>query len=209
METSGPFPTLVGGRVRLEPLCEEHVEGLLAAATEDRATFGYTSVPRTRDDLVAHVRALLDERAAGQAVPFTQVRAIDGAPVGMTRFLALRSRPNAEAPYAVEIGGTWLAASAQRTGINIEAKLLLLTEAFDTWHVGRVDFKTDARNERSRRAIAALGATLEGVLRNWQPSHAPGEETLLRDSAMYSITAAEWPAVRDRLRERLDSRSPS
>ena len=116
----------------------------------------------------------------------------------------MRSRSTADPPYAVEIGGTWLAASAQRTGINIEAKLLLLTHAFDTWSVGRVDFKTDARNERSRGAIAALGATFEGILRNWQPSHAPGEEGRLRDSAMYSITAVEWPAVRSHLNERLD-----
>lgn len=203
VDTSDRLPTLIGRLVRLEALREAHVDGLLAAATEDRATFGYTSVPRTRGDLVAQVRELLDARDSGEAVPFAQVRVVDGTPVGMTRFLSLRTRGAADAPYAVEIGGTWLAASAQRTGINVEAKTLLLAHAFDAWNAGRVDFKTDARNERSRRAIAALGATFEGVLRNWQPSHVPGEEPRLRDSAMYSITAEEWPKVRELLSARL------
>ena len=123
--------------------------------------------------------------------------------VGCTRFLTIRRRSRDSAPFAVEIGGTWLSASAQRTGVNVEAKLLLLAHAFDAWGVGRVDFKTDARNAPSRAAIAALGATFEGVLRNWQPSHVPGEEALLRDSAMYAVTDADWPAVRARLEARL------
>jgi RimJ/RimL family protein N-acetyltransferase len=106
-------------------------------------------------------------------------------------------------PYAVEIGGTWLAASAQGTGINVDAKLLLLTHAFEHWQVGRVDLKTDARNERSRNAIARIGATFEGVLRSWQPSLVAGEEGRLRDTAMFSIVAGEWPAVRARLDQRL------
>jgi RimJ/RimL family protein N-acetyltransferase len=99
----------------------------------------------------------------------------------------------------VEIGGTFLAASAQRTGINTEAKLLLLEHAFDVLGVGRVDLKTDARNDRSRNAMLRIGATFEGVLRNWQPSLVPGEEGLLRDSALYSITDREWPEVREHL----------
>jgi RimJ/RimL family protein N-acetyltransferase len=106
-------------------------------------------------------------------------------------------------PYAVEIGGTWLAASAQRTGVNVEAKLLLLDQAFERWRVGRVDFKTDARNLRSRTAILALGARFEGVLANWQPSQAPGEEAALRDSALYAILATDWPDVRGALVARL------
>jgi RimJ/RimL family protein N-acetyltransferase len=197
------IPTLAGSFVRLEPLGEHLLDGLVQAANEDRMTFGYTSVPRTRGELAEQIRTLLVGRAAGDTVPFAQLRANDGAPVGMTRFLTLRSRPGEDHPYAVEIGGTWLSASAQRTGINIEAKLLLLTFAFETLNVGRVDFKTDARNERSRQAIASLGATFEGILRNWQPSHVPGEEQQLRDSAMFSITASDWPTVRPRLRARL------
>ena len=86
---------------------------------------------------------------------------------------------------------------------RVEAKLLLLDHAFDVWEVGRVDFKTDARNARSRTAIEALGATFEGVLRNWQPSHAEGEDGLLRDTAMFAIVVADWPEVRSGLVARL------
>jgi RimJ/RimL family protein N-acetyltransferase len=103
----------------------------------------------------------------------------------------------------VEIGGTWLSSSAQRTAMNTEAKLLLLTHAFEQWGVGRVDLKTDARNERSRNAMARIGGTFEGVLRQWQPSQVVGEENLLRDSAMFSVIAAQWPEVRDALKSRL------
>lgn len=104
---------------------------------------------------------------------------------------------------AIEIGFTWLAASAQGTGINAEAKLLLIDHAFASLGVARVDIKTDARNTRSRRAIEALGASFEGVLRSWSASWAPGEEGLLRDSAVYSVIAAEWPAIKRRLSARI------
>jgi RimJ/RimL family protein N-acetyltransferase len=111
-------------------------------------------------------------------------------------------------PYAVEVGGTWLAHFAQRTGINVEAKLLLFTYAFETLGLARVDLKTDARNQRSRRAIERLGARFEGVLRNWSPSWAPGEAGRLRDSAMFSVVEAEWPEVRARLHAVLGTRRP-
>lgn len=185
-------PRLVGRLVRLEPLSDAYIDALHAAADADRTTFGYTSVPGTRDGMTAHVHGLLAAAARAEVVPFAQIRASDNTTVGMTRYLTLRWHGDRVTPYAVEIGGTWLAASAHGTGINVEAKLLLLTHAFDTWQVGRVDFKTDARNQRSRRALAAIGATFEGILRNWQPSHALGEEARLRDSAMYSITSSEW-----------------
>ena len=193
------MPPLSGRLVRLDPLDLGHVDALTAASGEDDATYGFTTVPRTRAAMRDHTEVLLAERDAGEVVPFAQVRVADGRPVGMTRFLLMRWMPGATTPYAVEIGGTWLAAGAQRTGINREAKLLLLSCAFDGWGVERVDFKTDARNQRSRSAIEALGARYEGVLRRWQPSHVPGEEGRLRDSAMYSITADEWPEVRDGL----------
>ena len=190
---------LKGRIVRLEPLAEAHVDGLVVAAGEDRGTYGYTAVPHGRGEMLAYVRDLL----CTETVPFAQVRVADSSPVGVTRFLTLRTRPGEQVPYAVEIGGTWLAASAQRTGINVEAKFLLISHAFEVWKAGRVDFKTDARNSRSRAAIAALGATFEAVLRNWQPSLVPGEEHQLRDSAMYSIVESEWPAVRRGLAARL------
>ena len=119
--------------------------------------------------------------------------------LGSTRFLALRWFSGRGFPDAVEIGGTWLAASAQRTGANTEAKLLMLTHAFETWNVQRVDFKTDARHARSRAAIERLGAQFDGIMRNWQASLVPGEEGQARDSAMYSIIPSEWPAIRSRL----------
>lgn len=194
---------LVGRLVRLEPLTLDHVDALTAAAAESRATYDWTTVPSGVDATRRYVDALL---ASDDDVPFAQVRVADGTPVGVTRFLTLRRRPDDGRLFAVEIGGTWLAASAQRSGINTEAKLLLLTHAFEAWEVGRVDLKTDARNERSRDAIARIGATFEGVLRSWQPSHAACDEPgALRDTAIFSIVAAEWPAVKDRLRARLDS----
>ena len=203
MDVVAGTATLPGRLVRLDPLVEAHVDGLLTAAGEDRATFGFTTVPRDREHMLRYVAELVALRAAGEAVAFAQVRVADERVVGCTRFLTIRRRSGEVAPFAVEIGGTWLRASAQRTGINVEAKLLLLGHAFDTWGVGRVDFKTDARNAQLCAAIAALGATFEGVLRNWQPSHVPGEEARLRDSAMYAVADADWPGVRARLVARL------
>ncbi len=104
---------------------------------------------------------------------------------------------------AVEIGWTWLGASAQRTGINVEAKRLLFAYAFEVLGLVRVDLKTDARNERSRVAMARLGARFEGILRSWSPSRVAGEEGLLRDSAMFSVVTAEWPEVKAALDARL------
>lgn len=198
-----PISTLQGRLVRLEPLRLDHVEALCRAASGHRDSFGFTAVPDGLDATRAYVRQLVDQAAAGMMVPFAQVRVADDAPVGATRFFTMRHRDGASVPYAVEIGGTWLAASAQRTGINVEAKLLLFDHAFVEWGVERVEIRTDARNERSRQAIARLGATFEGVLRSWQPSHVVGEEDRLRDSAMYSVIAAEWPEVRRGLRGRL------
>ncbi|HEX9504936.1 MAG TPA: GNAT family protein [Acidimicrobiia bacterium] len=200
-------PVLTGERVVLTPLTTAHVEGLILASAEDRATYQLTSfVPDGRRQVEEHVQDRLRDAASGEVVPFAQVRVADGRAVGSTMFLNLRRRAEEPELYAVEIGGTWLAASAQRTGINIEAKLLLLTHAFDVWQVGRVDLKTDARNDRSRAAIAALGAQFEGTLRGWQPSQVRGEEQRQRDTAMYSIMASEWPDVRTLLRDRLARR---
>jgi N-acetyltransferase len=188
------IPTLVGPHVRLEPVAERHVPDLVAAASEDRASYAFTTVPDAAG-MAGYVRAIL---ADPTTLGFAQVRAAGGRAVGVTRFHHLRCL-DGTTPYAVEIGGTWLAASAQGTGLNKAAKLLLLTHAFETWGVRRVEMLTDARNARSRAAIASLGAVFEGVLRSWQPSRAPGEEGLTRDTAIFSIVAAEWPAVRDRL----------
>ena len=192
-------PQLSGERVRLVPLTADHVDGLVAAAAEDRSTYGWTTVPDGSAATVAYVAELLAAQQAGEVVPFAQLEARSGRPLGCTRYAQLRRLPGAELPYTVEIGGTWLAASAQRSGINREAKRLLLGHAFEHWQVTRVELRTDARNERSRTAIAALGAAFEGVLRSAQPSAARGETGRLRDTAVFSVLAAEWPGVRDRL----------
>lgn len=192
-------PALVGVSVHLEPLKWEHVADLVRAATQDRSQYGYTSVPGDADAMRRHVGGLLGEFAAGTAVPFVQVDAETGRVVGMTRYLTLRYRPRASVPFALEIGGTWLTGSAQRTRVNTEAKFLLLRHAFEEWGVARVDIKTDDRNERAKVAISRVGATFEGVLRKWQPSQVKGEETSYRDTAMFSIIDEEWPAVAVRL----------
>ena len=196
--TGGPFD-LRGEVVHLLPMSLDHVDGLVAAATEDRTTFGYTEVPADEASMTAHVTHLLDLHARGTDVPFTTCDARTGRVLGATRFLWLRSYFGGETPDAVEIGGTWLAASAQRTGANTDAKLVMLAHAFDVWGVQRLDLKTDARNARSRVAIERLGAQLDGVMRNWQPSYVPGEEGRARDTALYSIIPSEWAAIHERL----------
>jgi RimJ/RimL family protein N-acetyltransferase len=194
---------LTGRHVELVPLAREHTTALLAAATADRSTYGYTEVPATPEHMADYVERLLAGRDGGTDVPFAQRRRADGVLVGCTRFLELRHWRGRAEPDEVEIGGTWLAADAQRTPINTEAKLLLLTHAFETWRVWRVAVATDARNERSRRAIERLGARLEGVLRHHRPSTVTGEEGRPRDTALYAITDDDWPHVRATLLDRL------
>jgi len=199
-------PELTGGRVRLEPLSLDHAADLAEAGREDRATYAFTWVPDGPAGVDAYLASVLGQAEAGELVPFAQVRLVDGRAVGATSYGNLRPWPDGSGLSAVEVGWTWLAGSAQRTGINLEAKLLLLTHAFEVFGVARVDLKTDARNERSRRAIEGLGARFEGVLRSWSPSWAAGEEGRLRDSAMFSVVADEWPAVAANLRDRLARR---
>ncbi len=195
---------LRGSQVQLEPLGQSHVPGLMLAAEEDRSSYAYTLVPRA-DETADYVAGQL---ARDGVTPFAQVRLQDGTVVGCTSFCNPRTWPGREELCAIEIGWTWLAASAQRTGINAEAKLLLLSHAFEMLRGARADLKTDARNQRSRRAIERLGARFEGVLRNWSPSWAPGEEGKLRDSAIFSVTAAEWPAVKSSLANRITRPAP-
>lgn len=198
---------LEGTRVRLEPLQLSHLDGLVEAAQEGRDRFALTTVPDGVEAMRAYVEGTIALRDHNEAVPFTTIDARTGRIVGSTRFCnfehwlwpaAHRPRP-AEIPDAVEIGYTWLAASAQRTGLNREAKLLMLQVAFDRWEAFRVTLKTDARNERSRTAIAGIGAKLDGVLRSGAAASDGGP----RDSAIFSILASEWPEVRARLEESL------
>lgn len=199
-----PF-TMRGAHVELLPLDVAHADALAVAGSLDRSAYGYTEVPVGVEGMARYIAKLLGQRDADAAVPFAQRRRADGRLVGCTRFMELRWWWDRAAPAEVEIGGTWLAGDVQRTPLNTEAKLLLLTHAFEEWGVGRVALCTDARNARSRRAIERIGARLEGVLRHHRPSTAPGEAGQLRDSALYSITDDDWPAVRDGLRSRLSS----
>jgi RimJ/RimL family protein N-acetyltransferase len=197
-------PVLQGSLVRLEPLSVSHSTDLADAADEDRSTFGHTWVP-SRLDIGRYVGHQLQQAELGKLTPLVQVRRSDDRAVGCTAYWDPRAWPGRPGePCAVEIGWTWLAASAQGTGINVDAKLLLLRHAFEQLGVARVDIKTDARNHRSRSAIEGLGATFEGILRKWSRSWVPGEEGRLRDSAMYSIIDVEWPACELHLRRRLD-----
>ncbi len=140
-------------------------------------------------------------------LPFAQRDLGSGAVVGCTRFLYPYWWRGRTDPDEVEIGGTWLGADAQRTPINTEAKLLLLTHAFETFGVWRVSICTDERNTRSRTAIERIGATFEGVQRSHRVRSGdfgnPSGEVIARNTAVYSIVASEWPAVRDGLAARL------
>jgi RimJ/RimL family protein N-acetyltransferase len=200
--------TLEGRWARLEPLARAHAAGLLAAASGSRDTYGFTTVPGTEAETRAYIDAALADQEAGEALPFAIVERATGAVVGSTRLFNIEfwpwppGNPNqrgAERPDVVEIGWTWLAARAQRTPINTEAKLLMLTHAFDCWRVHRVSLMTDARNERSRNAILRLGARFDGVLRAARPA----SDGTIRDTAAFSILEAEWPAVRSTLQARL------
>ena len=207
--TTSPILTcgaLAGNIVRLEPLSPEHVPGLQMAA-EGAATSPFATVPapETVEDYVAHSLA---RRDTGTYAPFAQVEVATGRVVGHTAYLTPRWMPDGRL-FAVEVGSSWLSPTARGTAINPAAKLLLLTQALEDWSVDRVDIKTDARNAVARGAIAALGATFEGILHAWQPSLAPGEEGRTRDTAMFAITPEQWPGVRTRLVERIERRSTS
>ena len=198
------IPVLHGRLVRLEPLSRSHATDLADGAEEDRASFGYTWVPK-RPDIDEYIAHQLQQAESGKLISLAQIRLADDRAVGCTAYFDPRAWPGRPSePCAVGIGWTWLAASAQGTGINVEANLLLLRHAFELG-VARVDITTDARNGRSRRAIEKLGATFEGILRQWSPSRAPDEEGDLRDSAMYSIIRTELPRYDARLQSRLDS----
>lgn len=183
---------LEGTHVRLEPLARSHAGALLAASADDAI---WTFMPVARFADLAAVEAWIDDalraQAAGTDVPFATVRRSDGRVVGSTRFLDIR-RPH----RGLEIGWTWINPAAQRSAVNTEAKYLMLRQAFDGWGALRVQLKTDARNEKSRAAIARIGGVFEGVLRKQMLR---AHDNYQRDSAMFSFIAPEWPAARARL----------
>ena len=194
---------LHGTRVCLEPLDHRHVEGLVAAVAVDPSLYQWSPVPQGQVEAAKYVETALAWRDAGTAVPFAIVRLDVGAVIGSTRFWNLERwawphghpRHRRQVPDACEIGYTWLTRSAIRTAANTEAKLLMLTHAFETWQVLRVCFHTDARNQRSRAALERIGGKFEGILR----AHRMAADYIPRDSVRFSILAAEWAEVKKRL----------
>jgi RimJ/RimL family protein N-acetyltransferase len=196
--------TLRGRFVLLEPLAPRHLEPMRQLVSGPRETFTWAMVPAP-DQVESYVTKALAQMKMRQAVVFATCLA-SGELVGCTRLFDLQRWEWAQDPRAgedvldaAEIGYTWLAERVQRTPVNTEAKLLMLQHAFETWRCFRVTLKTDERNERSRRAIERLGAHFDGVLRAFQPA-ADGAP---RNTAYYTILAAEWPSVKSRLEERL------
>jgi RimJ/RimL family protein N-acetyltransferase len=194
---------LTGTHVQLEPLSLDHVHQLVVAANEDRESYGWTPVPDSVSAMTSYIANLLADAEAGKVLPFAQRRLSDQRVVGCTRYLEIRYWTGRDLPDEVEIGGTWLAGSAQRTPINTEAKLLLMTNAFDEWQVRRLAICTDARNIKSRTAIERLGASFEGILRNHRASAVAGEIGRPRDTALYLVIDSEWPTVKAKLQARL------
>jgi N-acetyltransferase len=200
-------PTLTGAHVRLEPLAMNHLDGLVAAAAVDPALYQWSAVPIGRDAVARYIETAHAWREAGEAIAFATVRIADGAVLGSTRFFDIVSWPWPEGharhgrhfPDVCEIGYTWLTRDAIRTAANTEAKLLMLTHAFEAWRVLRVCLHTDARNQRSQSAIARIGGKFEGVLR----AHRMAADFIPRDSYRYSIVAADWPEVKRNLIERM------
>ncbi len=208
-------PVLSGRHIRLEPLDHRHVDTLASASATDRSLYQWSPVPQGKLEAATYINTALTWRDAGTAVPFAIVNLEDGVVIGSTRFwklerwawpegherhqrclegkaplLAKEARNGAlhALPDVCEIGYTWLARSAIRTAANTEAKLLMLTHAFETWQVLRVSFHTDARNGRSRAALERIGGKFEGILR----AHRMAADFIPRDSVRYSIVAAEW-----------------
>lgn len=194
-----------------------HAEALARAGEADRSAYAFTPVPNGLESALDYIARALAEQAAGRCLPFALVSTADDRVIGSTRFLELdywrgplvwpptpghpHGDPLTAVPDAAEIGNTWISGDARGTGINTEAKLLMLRHAFDTWGVRRITMRADARNTRSRVAIERLGATCEGVRR----AHSRGLDGAVRDTAFYSILDEEWPTVRDIIELRLSA----
>ncbi|MEM6578315.1 MAG: GNAT family protein [Pseudomonadota bacterium] len=188
--------TLRGQHVTLAPLSFDHAEDLSRAAASVRGLW-YTTIPRP-DAVRDEIETRLAKQASGTMLPFAQLLP-DGRAIGMTTYMNIDA-----ANKRVEIGSTWIGLDAQRTGLNTEAKLMLLEHAFDQLGCIAVEFRTHSMNQQSRRAIERLGAKLDGILRN----HMITEDGSLRDSAVYSILPHEWPAVRANLNWQLKRHAP-
>ena len=187
--------TLTGVHATLEPLTVDHHDDLVAAASDGELwKLWYTSVPRP-ENMIAEIERRLDNQSKGTWLPFVIRRNDTGAISGMTNYLNIDS-----VNRRVEIGGTWNARSTQRTGINTECKLMLLTHAFETLKCPAVEFRTHFMNHQSREAIARLGAKQDGILR----SHVLVPGAGYRDTVVFSIIEPEWATVKHHLQYKLD-----
>lgn len=199
-------PVLTGRHIRLEPLSPAHADGLVAASSGDLSLYQWSAVPIGRDAVLSYIDTALAGREAGTVQAFATVRIADGIVIGSTRFFDIdhwawpagHPRHGRKDPDVCEIGYTWLAHQAIRTGANTEAKLLMLTHAFEVWGMLRVCLHTDARNKRSQAAIERIGGKFEGVLR----AHRIAADFIARNSWRYSILESEWPETKRRLTER-------
>jgi len=186
-----PTPvSLEGSHVRLEPLAMRHLDGMMAAGASEGVWRWMPYRPSTRDEFVAWLEDAVAAKERGEQLPFATIDRASGEVVGSTRLFFISPRDR-----RVEIGGTWLAPSAQRTAINTESKLLLLTHCFETLGCVRVELKTDSRNEKSRQAIARIGAQYEGIMRK----HMLTRGGIYRDSVYFAIIDDDWPAAKERL----------
>ncbi|MDE3195925.1 MAG: GNAT family N-acetyltransferase [Acidobacteriota bacterium] len=197
-----PFE-LTGTSIRLEPLDRHHIDGLTAASAADPSLYTWSLVPIGREAVERYVDTAISWRNAGTAAPFAIVDPATGSVLGSTRLWDLQYwkwPPHHPAhgrglPDTCEIGYTWLTRPAIRTAANTEAKLLLLTHAFEVWDVLQVSLHTDERNARSRAAIERIGGKFEGILR----AHRMAADFTPRNSVRYTIIACEWPEVKRRL----------
>ncbi len=188
---------LEGDHVRLEPLSLSHLDGLCAVGLDPDIWRWMPSRVRDREEMSAYLESALRSQVEGTALPFATIAKATEDVAGSTRYGNIE-----RAHRRVEIGWTWLGRGWRRTALNTEAKYLMLRHAFEGWDCLRVELKTDALNETSRRAILRIGAKEEGILR----SHMIAEGGRVRDTAYYSVVAGEWPAVKARLEEILGPR---
>ena len=188
---------LEGKYVRLEPLRVDHLPALCRVGIDEAIWRWTANIVKDESDIERDVREALADQAAGKSLPFVTIEAATGTVVGSTRF------GNIDAiNKKVEIGWTWISPQWQRTAINTEAKLLMLTHAFEVWNCIRVELKTDANNQQSRNAMTRLGAVEEGTMRN----HMIIESGRYRDSVYFSIIDGEWETVKAGLASKLAER---
>jgi N-acetyltransferase len=208
---------LTGRRIRLEPLGRTHIEALSTAAASDPSLYDssiyqWTIVPQGIEETTRYVETALEWRDAGTAIPFVVIRNSDNAVIGSTRYWNIdrwpwcpgHERYGNPYPDASEIGYTWYARSAIRSGANTEGKFLMLRHAFDDWNALRISLHTDVRNLRSQASMERIGFKREGILR----AHKLAADCIPRDSVRYSMIAAEWPEAKKRLIDRLYAAEP-